>query len=176
MKWFRHNPTPSEKSQDDPPPYGDNPLSAGEKISPSNSVDTVASGPPLISGKQWNYWVDWSEQPHGRRWLRFILENWSMRFILIETGPNTGHGQSQSESTEWLKNHDFRNALSPKNIKIAEIDRRTASGRCKKVVVFRRGDLYGNDMTGQRVEAWKDEFTESFGAFIEPVLSWQRDG
>ncbi|KAM6535730.1 hypothetical protein FALCPG4_005273 [Fusarium falciforme] len=67
MKWFRHNPTPSEKSQDDPPPYGDNPLSAGEKISPSNSVDTVASGPPLISGKQWNYWVDWSEQPRSKK-------------------------------------------------------------------------------------------------------------
>ncbi|RSL48050.1 hypothetical protein CEP53_009684, partial [Fusarium sp. AF-6] len=63
MKWFRHKPASSEKSQDDPPPYGDNPLSAAEKISPSNSVDTVASGPPLISGKKRNHYVDWSKQP-----------------------------------------------------------------------------------------------------------------
>lgn len=75
---------------------------------------------------------------------------------------------------EWLKNHDFRTTLSPKNIEIAKIDQRTAPGRCKKVVMFRRGILYGNDTTGQRVEAWKDEFTESFGAFIELMLSYQR--
>lgn len=64
MKCFTNKPTPSEKSQDGPPPYGHNSLNVSEEIKPSGSVATVASGPPLISGKQWDYWVDWSRQPH----------------------------------------------------------------------------------------------------------------
>ncbi|KAH7271913.1 hypothetical protein MRS44_004346 [Fusarium solani] len=296
MNWLRRDPASSEKSQEDPPPYDDDPSSVPEKIIPSDSADLVASGPPIIAGKKVDFWIDWSK-PHfsakyrnpgllgvwpyepglqrddgllfrtrascnqmtslhpGERehvihpdkdwakqwtWAIFIrvlsnpdqptsnfgcnlqilvkdlparlrdkeicwnTVNWNSKYDIVECKREISQKESfwmrylafstpepleekplhsrswvaevavKHKDVEWLKNHDFRTTPSPKNIEIAEIDQRTAPGRCKKVVMFHRGTLYGNDMTGQRVEAWKDEFTESFGAFIEPMLSYQR--
>ncbi|KAI8722578.1 hypothetical protein NCS52_00401900 [Fusarium sp. LHS14.1] len=296
MNWLRGDPASSETSQEGSPPYDDDPPSASEKITASDSGDMVASGPPIIAGKKVDYYIDWTKQrftvyacnpgllgvwpyqpgfqreygllsrarasrnqmaslhPGEREHVIYPDEDWTEHWawaisirvlsnpdqptskircnikILAKDLPaqlrdkeicwstinwNSKHDKfkckkeiSQKESfwvrflafstpepsevmplssrrwvaevsvahkdEEWLKNHDFRTTLSPENIEIAEIDQRTAPGRCKKVVMFHRGILYGNDMTGQRVEAWKDEFTESFGAFIKPMLSYQR--
>ncbi|RSL50656.1 hypothetical protein CEP54_011810 [Fusarium duplospermum] len=98
MKWFRHKPASSEKSQDDPPPYDDNPLSPGEKISPSNSVNTVASGPPIISGKKRNYWVDWSEQPSRKNLNPGLLGVWP-----YEPRLQRDHGLLFGATASWKK-------------------------------------------------------------------------
>ncbi|KAF4992668.1 hypothetical protein FDECE_13646 [Fusarium decemcellulare] len=71
---------------------------------------------------------------------------------------------------KWLEDSDFRDFLSAKHIVLAQIDQRTAKGRCKAVVMYRRGIAYGNDMTGDPVEAWNADQPKRFEEFIAPLL------
>jgi hypothetical protein len=52
----------------------------------------------------------------------------------------------------------------------AELDQRTSQGRCKKVVAYRKGLAYGNDLMGQKIESWRPELLENFTMFIETLL------
>ncbi|KAF5007776.1 hypothetical protein FDECE_5900 [Fusarium decemcellulare] len=75
-----------------------------------------------------------------------------------------------NQDEQWHKRHYFRDLLSVQYVSWAEIDQRTAPGRCKKMVAYRREITYGNDLSVQKLEAWHPNLLSRFSDFIKPLL------
>ncbi|KAF4470333.1 hypothetical protein FALBO_2758 [Fusarium albosuccineum] len=86
-----------------------------------------------------------------------------------------------AEKKEWVRYLAFSTREKPKEKSLnsrswvaehcrAQIVQRTAKGRRKTVVMYRRGIAYGNDMTGDPVEAWNADQPKRFEEFIAPLL------
>ncbi|KAF5004828.1 hypothetical protein FDECE_8672 [Fusarium decemcellulare] len=69
-----------------------------------------------------------------------------------------------------LRRSDLMRLLCAETVYQAEIDQRTAAGRAKRVMIYYPQVGYGNDITGQRLDAWHDGLPERFGQFIRPLM------
>ncbi|KAM5347228.1 hypothetical protein ACJ41O_010233 [Fusarium nematophilum] len=88
----------------------------------------------------------------GRNWV-FV------RHVVLRQSPTV---QAEVMVRHWdrsrLREWDFRDMVS------AENRARTKPGKFKRAVCFHQHLAYGNDVTGEHVECWKDEHRERFGS------------
>ncbi|KAH7247976.1 hypothetical protein MRS44_010555 [Fusarium solani] len=65
---------------------------------------------------------------------------------------------------------DFRCDLSVETVNRAKIYQRTSGERYKIVMVYDLNTVYGNDISGQRVDVWHDGLVGKFAQFIRPLM------